>query len=83
MNITSSFIIGKVYSCRSACNYDCRWFYRVEARTAKRVTLQELINGQPSGKPFVRGIGSYEGAETCLPHGSYSMSPAINASRPV
>lgn len=73
--MTRTFQIGKTYSCRSACNYDCVFEFKVLARTAKQITIEDCF-----GKIRKRGIKvSSDGAEWCLPLGSYSMAPVINA----
>ena len=70
------FEIGKTYSTRSACDHDCVFSFTVVARTAKRLTLRD-----GRGNEFARGVSEWEGAETCLPLGRYSMAPVISADR--
>ena len=72
---TAKFEIGKTYSCRSSCDWDCVFSYTVVARTAKRVTLEA------HGERTVRGIYMVDGVEACRPEGSYSMCPSIRANR--
>lgn len=74
---TAQFEVGKTYACRSICDSDCIFTYRVIARTAKRVTLES------HGEKMVRGIGMIDGAECCRPEGSYSMCPVIRADRAI
>lgn len=71
------FEVGKTYSTRSACNYDCIFSWEVVARTAKQLTLKK----SSSDKTFKRGIYIYEGIEHCRPQGTFSMCPVISAAR--
>ena len=74
--MTSQFIAGKTYTCRSACDYDTVFSWKVVARTAKQLTLEQY------GKTFKRGIMLQDnGVEACRPSGSYSMAPYIRADR--
>lgn len=71
------FEVGKTYSMRSICNQECVWTYKVIARTACTVTLDD-------GKEIKRcriskGHSEIHGAETVLPLGSYSMCPTLTA----
>lgn len=81
-NITR-FEVGTVYSMRSACDHECRWFYKIAGRTAATVTLESL-NGD--NKTLTRKIFvmSYNGQklEAVRPLGSYSMAPILSADHP-
>lgn len=73
------FVVGGLYRCRSVCDYDCVWTYKVVARTAKFVTLED--QGAPE---TVRvGVRVWDGVEKCSPHGRYSMSATLSADRKV
>ena len=74
--MTTTFEVGKTYSTRSLCDYDCIFSFTVIARTAKQVTLESNAWGQQK-----RGIRIYDGIETCRPLGTYSMSPTIRADK--
>lgn len=74
--MTTQFEVGQIYTDRSACDYDCIFSWKVVARTAKQITLE-----QENGKIVKRGIRIYDGTETCRPFGSYSMAPSIRADR--
>lgn len=73
----TAFVVGRTYTCRSACDYDTVFAYTVVSRTAQRM---KLVNKW--GKETTRGIrmGS-DGIERCSPEGSYSMAPVILADR--
>ena len=70
------FKIGSTYTARSACDYDCVFAWTVVARTAKTITLEEK-----HGRVSRRGVKVHDGVEWCMPSGSYSMAPCINAER--
>ena len=64
------FEVGKIYQCRSICDYDCIWSFRVIKRTAKTVTLEDDHN-----KIITCRIAPKESqtVETVFPFGRYSM----------
>lgn len=72
------FEIGQTYSTRSACDYEAIFSYRVIARTAKTVTLENR-HGHISRRGIA--IDGY-GCEYCRPQGRYSMAPVIIADNP-
>jgi hypothetical protein len=69
----TQFQVGKTYSTRSICDYDCIFSFTILARTAKSVTVD--VNG----KTVRRGISIYDGIEEFKPYGSYSMCAIIRA----
>lgn len=70
------FEVGKDYSMRSACYHDCVWTYRVIARTARTVTLED-DKGRVK-KCHIRTCDqSY--SEAVYPLGNYSMCPVLRA----
>jgi hypothetical protein len=75
-NSTSTFQVGKTYTARSLCDYDCVFAWTVIARTAKQITLEDR-----HGRVSKRGIRTYDGVEVCSPQGRFSMSPSISANR--
>ncbi len=74
-NEIKRFEVGKTYTTRSACDYDCIYSYTVLSRTAKQITLE--IRGQK----VRRGVTVYENEEYCRPEGNYSMCPVIHAGK--
>lgn len=79
------FEVGKVYEMRSACNQDCVWRYKVTARTASTVTLENM-NDLTRGKTIRCRISkaySDEQGEAVLPLGGYSMAPVLSADHEV
>ena len=70
---TAQFEIGKTYSCRSICDYECIFSFEVIARTERTVTIK---SGSKTVRRKVRISG---GVETIDPHGRYSMSPVLRA----
>jgi len=74
--MTIQFEVGKTYTARSICDYECVYEWTVVARTAKQVTLEDR-----HGRVSKRGVRTYDGVEVCSPQGRYSMSPSIYANR--
>lgn len=70
------FEVGRTYSARSICDYDCIFSFTVTKRTEKTVWLKDS-----SGKLKARRVrlDLYDNAECCDPHGRYSMSPVLRA----
>jgi hypothetical protein len=67
---------GKSYYCRSACDYDCVWTFKVHSRTAKSIKITV------DGKLVSRRIMTDDPrAEYAMPFGRYSMAPCLCASR--
>jgi hypothetical protein len=73
--MTVQFQVGKTYTTRSACDYNCVFSFTVVARTDKNIT----IIGDLLDKPTRRKVRVYGAEESCLPYGSYSMAPCISA----
>lgn len=68
------FEVGKTYYCRSLCDYDCIYRITVVSRTEKTLITSE-------GKRL--RIKILDGVESVAPHGRYSMSPTIYATKQV
>lgn len=72
--MTKQFQIGSTYTCRSACDYNCVFSFKVVSRSAQFVQLQGFDN-----RLRRRKVRVVDGAEQCDPLGVYSMSPVIRA----
>ena len=72
------FEVGKAYYMTSPCDHECRWFYRVNRRTAKSVWLRQIGTANVERKV----ISVHGGVEQVLPLGRYSMAPILGADRP-
>mgnify|MGYP007064445709 FL=1 len=71
------FEVGKSYSMRSACDYNCVWTYTVTERTAQTITISD---GKVSKKCRIsKDVSEYRNAETVYPLGKYSMCPSLTA----
>lgn len=70
----ATFQVGKTYTTRSACDYECIFSFKVIKRTAKFVTLENHV-----GAIIRAGVKMHEGIERCYPLGNYSMAPRISA----
>lgn len=71
----AQFETGKTYMTRSICNHECVIALTVIKRTAKTITADL---GSFRGVRTLR-ITDYEGEETVMPWGRYSMAPQIRA----
>jgi len=69
---------GRKYICRSACDSGCLWWFTVQSRTDKTVTLLDSAGGVTR-----RGVIVRDDVETCLPLGRYSMAPVLSADKAV
>lgn len=71
----AKFKVGKTYSMRSVCDYNCIWKFKVVRRTEKTVTLRDQ-----DGRDTVCRVKSFLGeCESCKPLGTYSMAPILCA----
>lgn len=70
------FIVGREYTARSACDYNCIFRFVVTRRTEKSVWISE--HGET---PQRRVIDVYGDEETIRPYGNYSMAPILGAGR--
>lgn len=68
-----AFKVGRTYSVRSICDYDCIFSFEVLKRSEKTITLKY------HGKETRRTVRIVDGMEACDPHGRYSMSPVLYA----
>jgi len=69
------FEAGKEYSTRSTCDHNCIFKFKIVRRTAKNV----WIIGSQIKEITRRKIKIFEGEETILPLGSFSMAPILRA----
>lgn len=72
---TAAFEIGKTYSTRSACDYDCIFAFTVVARKGAIVTMESRTG------TYRRKVRVWDGVETVMPLGSYSMAPQLRADK--
>lgn len=77
------FVVGKKYSMRSACDYNCIWTYLVIDRTDSTVILQQVMNGKARGDKarfrIKKKFSEYCGAECVQPLGTFSLAPVLSA----
>ncbi len=72
--MNKQFIVGETYTCRSLCDYDCIYSFKITRRTEKCVWIEY------HGKVTRRQIRhDRDGVEQIDPHGRYSMSPTLRA----
>lgn len=76
--MNTTFEVGKIYSTRSICDYDCIFRFTVLSRSAKFITVSDPTGG----KTRRSGVYLYDGIEHSMPLGRYSMAPVIRADKP-
>lgn len=72
------FEVGKKYTTRSVCDYDCIFEYTITARTNSTVTAVDKF-GKVAKYRISKKYSEFRDAETFLPMGNYSMCPMISA----
>lgn len=74
MTTLKQFEIGKTYSCRSVCDYDCIFTYDIASRTDKTIRTKcgKTLRINPQ-------LTAMNNAETVFPEGRYSMAPVLSA----
>jgi len=77
MTTIAKFEAGHVYWCRSICDSDCVFSFKVMKRTDKTVWLKDR-----GGKIKARRVRISGQDEVLDPLGVYSMSPVLRASQP-
>ena len=76
--IIKQFKVGRNYSMRSICDYNCIWTYKVIDRTACTVTLKDET-GEKKVCRINKKLSEFSKAECVLPLGSFSMNPILRA----
>jgi hypothetical protein len=76
-NTESTFQAGTVYTTGEARDYV--WRFEVVKRTARFVTLRDVLTGELSRA----GVRVVFGREVAYPLGTYSMAPCLSADRPL
>lgn len=76
-----TFEVGKKYTMRSVCDYNCTWTFQVVKRTAATVTLKgDFMNGVKVKTCRInKKLAETFGEESVMPLGSYSMAPILSA----
>ena len=74
------FEVGATYKMRSICDHNCIWSYKVIARTACTITLED-DHGEVKRCRINRAWSLNRDAETVFPLGHYSMAPTLSADK--
>jgi len=69
------FETGKSYSCRSVCDHDCVWTFKIARRTLKSIWVKDAF----TGKIVRKKVAVWDDSETVFPLGTYSMAPILRA----
>lgn len=75
------FEVGNIYACRSICNYDCVWYFRVVSRTKSTITILKDGEKNPVVKRINKQVSETLDAESVYPLGNYSMAPILSADK--
>lgn len=73
------FEVGNIYACRSICNYDCVWYFRVVSRTKSTITILKDGEKNPVSKRINKQLSETLDAESVYPLGNFSMAPILSA----
>lgn len=76
-----TFQTNEIYKCRSLCNYDCVWTYKVIKRTNATVTIKDMGTNKVKTCRISKKSSEYCGCEIIHPMGNYSMAPSLWADR--
>lgn len=75
------FEVGNIYACRSICNYDCIWYFKVVSRTKSTITILKDGEKNPIVKRINKQVSDTLDAESVYPLGNYSMAPILSADK--
>lgn len=76
------FEVGNLYACRSICDHNCIWIYKVLKRTESTITIQSEGKGEkPVTKRINKKVSEWYDAEAIYPLGNYSMAPILSADK--
>ena len=73
------FEVGNIYACRSACDHDCIWYFRVVSRTKSTITILKDGEKKPVVKRIKKQLSEWNREESVYPLGNYSMAPILLA----
>lgn len=79
----TTFQVNNVYQCRSLCNYDCVWTYKVVKRTQATITIKDLDTNEVKTCRVSKKASERFNCEIIRPQGSYSMAPSLWADRAI
>lgn len=77
------FEVGRIYWCRSVCDYQSIWNYEVVRRTEKSVWIKRVGQKNEHAKPCAKRktVKDWDGKEYINPEGRYSMAPMLTAEK--
>ena len=73
------FITGKIYFCRSTCDHEAIFKYKIERRSEKSVWIEDMQTGLVQRKTVK--IWYDDTKEAVWPEGRYSMAPILTAEK--
>ena len=77
----TQFKVNNTYQCRSICNYDCVWIYKVIKRTAATITIKDMDTKEVKTCRINKKASEWDNCETIYPTGHYSMCPVLTANK--
>lgn len=77
----TQFKVNQTYQCRSICDYNCIWTYKVIKRTAATITIKDVDTKEVKTCRVSKKASEHFGCEIINPQGSYSMAPSLWADR--
>ena len=78
-----TFKTNEIYKCRSICDYNCVWTYKVVKRTAATITIKDMDSKDIKTCRISKKLSEYFGSEMVHPMGNYSMAPSLWADRSI
>lgn len=63
----TTFQVNQVYQCRSLCDYDCVWTFKVTKRTPATITLKNLSTDEVKTCRISKKSSEYFGCEIVHP----------------
>lgn len=81
LTIMTTFKVNQTYKCRSICDYNCIWTYKVIKRTASTITLKDMDTKEVKTCRVNKKVSEWNNSETIYPTGHYSMCPTLTADK--
>lgn len=78
----TTFKVNQTYQCRSLCNYDCKWTFKVIKRTKATITIKDMDTKDVKTCRVAKSSERF-GCEIIHPMGNYSMAPSLFAERTI
>lgn len=77
----TTFKVNETYQCKSICDQDCVWTYKVLKRTASTITIKDIDTKDVKTCRISKKSSERFGCEIVNPQGKFSMCPSLWADR--